>query len=77
MRPIRLLTVLSATLLLLHCAGPPPEPEEGLYAFVGASVIDGTGNPPIEDAVLIVRDGRIEDVGTKEVLTAARDGESR
>ena len=68
MRPIRLLTVLSVTLLLLHCAGPPPEPEEGLYAFVGASVIDGTGNPPIEDAVLIVRDGRIEDVGTKEAL---------
>ena len=68
MRPIRLLTVLFVTLLLLHCAGPPPEPEEGLYAFVGASVIDGTGNPPIEDAVLIVRDGRIEDVGTKEVL---------
>lgn len=68
MRPIRLLTVLSVTLLLLHCAGPPPEPEEGLYAFVGASVIDGTGNPPIEDAVLIVRDGRIEDVGPKEAL---------
>ena len=68
MRPIRLFTVLSVMLLLLHCAGPPPEPEEGLYAFVGASVIDGTGNPPIEDAVLIVRDGRIEDVGAKEVL---------
>ena len=68
MRPIRLLTVVSVALLLLHCAGPPPEPEEGLYAFVGASVIDGTGNPPIEDAVLIVRDGRIEDVGAKEAL---------
>ena len=68
MRSIRLLTVLSVTLLLLNCAGPPPEPEEGLYAFVGASVIDGTGNPPIEDAVLIVRDGRIEGVGAKESL---------
>jgi imidazolonepropionase-like amidohydrolase len=68
MRSIRLLTVLSITLLLLNCAGPPPEPEEGLYAFVGAAVIDGSGNPPIEDAVLIVRDGRIEDVGTKEDL---------
>lgn len=68
MRSIRLLAVLSVTLLLLYCSGPPPEPEEGLYAFVGATVIDGTGNPPIEDAVLIVRDGRIEGVGAKEGL---------
>ena len=68
MRSIRLLTVLSVTLLLLYCSGPPPEPEDGLYAFVGATVIDGTGNPPIKDAVLIVRDGRIEDVGSKELL---------
>lgn len=35
----------------------------GLQAFVGASVYDGTGNPVIKNAVLIVRDGRVEAVG--------------
>ncbi|MGH9162944.1 MAG: amidohydrolase family protein, partial [Vicinamibacteraceae bacterium] len=32
-------------------------------AFVGARIIDGTGAPPIEEGVLVVRDGRIESVG--------------
>ena len=35
----------------------------GLKAFVGASVYDGTGAPAIENAVLIVRDGRVESLG--------------
>lgn len=37
---------------------------DGLKAFVGGRLIDGTGKPPIEEAVLIVRGGRIEAVGT-------------
>ena len=61
-----------ALLILGACAGPPPEPEEGLYAFVGARVIDGSGNPPIEDAVLVVRDGRIEAVGPQSALPPPR-----
>ena len=32
-------------------------------AFVGATIIDGSGAPPIENAVLLVRAGRIEAVG--------------
>src|SRR6266545_6530751 len=32
-------------------------------AFVGAQIIDGTGRPAIGNAVLIVRDGRVEAVG--------------
>ncbi|MEZ5317147.1 MAG: amidohydrolase family protein [Vicinamibacterales bacterium] len=35
------------------------------YALVGARVIDGTGAAPIEDAVLVVRDGRIAAVGAR------------
>ena len=61
-----------ALCVLAACAGPPPEPEEGLYAYVGARVIDGTGNPAIEDAVLVVRDGRIEAVGPKSALPPPR-----
>ena len=37
----------------------------GAFALVGARLIDGTGNPAIEDAVVIVRDGRIERAGPR------------
>jgi imidazolonepropionase-like amidohydrolase len=36
----------------------------GAKAFVGATIIDGTGNPAIHKATLLVRNGRIEAVGT-------------
>ena len=32
-------------------------------AFVGATLIDGTGAPPVENGVVVVRDGRIAAVG--------------
>src|SRR5262245_23544924 len=35
----------------------------GVKAFVGARLIDGSGLPAIENAALIVRDGRVEAVG--------------
>jgi imidazolonepropionase-like amidohydrolase len=31
-------------------------------AFVGATLIDGTGRPPVTDAIVLVRDGRIAEV---------------
>jgi imidazolonepropionase-like amidohydrolase len=34
-------------------------------ALVGATVIDGTGGPPLTDAVVVVRRGRIESVGDR------------
>lgn len=37
--------------------------ESGATAFVGARILDGTAAAPIEDGVLIVRDGRIDAVG--------------
>ena len=36
----------------------------GLVAFTGATIIDGAGGEPIADGVLLVRDGRIEAVGS-------------
>jgi imidazolonepropionase-like amidohydrolase len=33
--------------------------------FEGATLVDGTGAPPIEDAVLVVREGRIECAGSE------------
>lgn len=42
-------------------AGVPPPPR----AIVGATLIDGTGAPPVRDAVIIIRDGRIECAGPR------------
>ena len=39
-------------------------------AFVGARIIDGTGKPAIEKATLLLRNGRIEAVGTSVKLPA-------
>jgi len=41
-----------------------PQPVESTV-FEGATLIDGTGAPPIEDAVVVVRDGRIECAGSE------------
>jgi len=35
----------------------------GVRAFTGARLIDGTGAPPVADATILVRNGRIVDVG--------------
>lgn len=42
---------------------PPARPSAGVLAFVGATLIDGTGAPPVANATLVVRDGRIVAVG--------------
>jgi imidazolonepropionase-like amidohydrolase len=39
--------------------------KSGTYAMAGATIVDGTGRPPVSDGVVIVRDGRIADVGTR------------
>lgn len=36
---------------------------EGAFALVGGRLIDGTGRAPVEDAVVVVRGGRIEAAG--------------
>ncbi|MGK0480268.1 MAG: imidazolonepropionase-like amidohydrolase [Planctomycetota bacterium] len=38
-------------------------------ALVGATVHDGTGGEPIQDAVIVLRDGRIETVGPRAEVT--------
>lgn len=50
---------------LAACQGGSKEPDSTgkVTALVGASLIDGTGTAPLSDAVLIVRNGRVEAVG--------------
>ena len=65
---------------IVGCQGsttPPDQPGQGdVKAFVGARIIDGTGSDPIENGVLVVRDGRIDAVGPSE-STAVPDGAQR
>jgi imidazolonepropionase-like amidohydrolase len=46
---------------LYGCVNSPPD---GI-ALVGATLIDGTGGPPLADAAIVVRHGRIESVGSR------------
>jgi imidazolonepropionase-like amidohydrolase len=48
-------------LILVALLAAAPE----VKAFVGARVIDGTGKPPIEDAVILVEAGRVKAVGPR------------
>lgn len=42
----------------------PPE-RTGSFAIAGATLVDATGAPPVEDSVVIVRDGRISAAGLR------------
>jgi imidazolonepropionase-like amidohydrolase len=66
--------VLIATLLLLERLLPSIA-EERRLAFVGATGIDGTGAPPIEDLVLLVRGERIAAIGRASEVEIPRDAE--
>ena len=68
---------LVAIVLLAGCATEPDAVEitPGLQAFIGARIIDGTGNTPIEKGVLIVRDGEIETVGASDAVEVPADAE--
>jgi hypothetical protein len=45
---------------------------EGAYAITGATLIDGSGGPPVSDAVVIVRDGKIAAAGTRAQVQIPR-----
>jgi len=42
---------------------------EGTIAFVGATIIDGTGAAPLQDGVLVITDGRVRSVGPRSEVT--------
>ena len=47
-------------------------PGAGKVAYVGASLFDGTGTPLILDAVIVVSEGHIEQVGPPDVVSVPR-----
>ena len=54
--------IILAGAVLAGCGGEPP-PLPGVTAFTGASIWDGTGGAPIEDAVLVADRGRVAALG--------------
>ena len=64
-------------LILTGCGGPAAPGESpdgaGALALVGAQLIDATGAPPVADAVVVVRDGRIVSAGPRDT-TPVPDG---
>jgi imidazolonepropionase-like amidohydrolase len=68
----RLLAVLLGSLLLPAAASldrPLAQaPPEGIVALTGARLIDGTGRAPIEQATLLIRNGRIEAAGASTAV---------
>jgi len=73
MKKVLLLAIVLA--IASACAPPPPPEPDGSKAFVGARLYDGTGASPIENAVIIVRDGRIEAVGPADTVAISPGAE--
>jgi imidazolonepropionase-like amidohydrolase len=48
---------------------PSPGAQAPVTAFVGATLVDGTGAPPIGNGVVVVRDGRVAAVGRSSAVT--------
>ena len=75
----RFAVLLGLVVTAVGCGGepeaPPVEITPGLQAFVGAQIIDGTGDAPVQDGVLVVRDGRIEAVGARDTVDLPPDAE--
>lgn len=56
------LAAVAALALLAACGDRGPD---GI-ALLGATVIDGSGGPPLANAAVVVRDGRIESIGPRD-----------
>ena len=72
MQGTRFAVLLGLVVIVVGCGREPEAPAlevtPGLLAFVGAQIINGTGDNPLEDGVLVVRDGRIDAVGTRDAV---------
>jgi imidazolonepropionase-like amidohydrolase len=56
----------------LQALGPPRAPIDSLLALVGGTLVDGTGAPPVRDAAILIRGGRIVAVGPSKSVKIPR-----
>jgi imidazolonepropionase-like amidohydrolase len=54
---------------------PAPQPAGHTKAFTGARVIDGTDRPPIDNATILVRDGKVQSVAPAARAQVPADAE--
>ena len=64
------LSAVLLTLLAFDAAAQTP------VVIVGATVIDGTGRPPIQDAAIVIEGGRIRQVGPRATTTIPANAET-
>jgi len=64
-----------SAITLFSCATQEPVAESPYTAFVGATIIDGSGNRPIADGVLLLQNHKISAVGTREEVTLPEHAE--
>jgi imidazolonepropionase-like amidohydrolase len=58
--------VLTLTAVVLICAMPHAQPARaGAIAIVGARLVDGTGNQPVDDSVIVIAGDRIQAAGPR------------
>src|SRR4029077_10049442 len=74
--PMKLLPTLtlSAAAVVASLATLPAQ-SGGVKAFTGARVVDGTDRAPIENATIVVRDGKIVAVGPADRVTVPAGAE--
>lgn len=65
-RPKFHLLFLGVVLVMVGCASETAPPLEDINVFSGATIIDGTGGNPLSDGVIVVREGRIEAIGSAD-----------
>ncbi len=70
-----LLLAALSTILSAGCAPPPPPEPDGSKAFVGIRLHDGTGAAPVDNAVIVVRDGRVEAAGPADSVAISPGAE--
>lgn len=58
--------------VLLLCAAAPAFAQDRPLALIGATLIDGAGSPPITDAAIVIRGGRIVAVGPRGSVAIPR-----
>jgi imidazolonepropionase-like amidohydrolase len=51
-------------------------PAASLKVFVGAQILDGTGKAPVNNALLVVRDGKVEAVGSHAAVRPPKGAET-
>jgi imidazolonepropionase-like amidohydrolase len=82
MRSVRVLAVvvavatLAVTVTVAQQRAAGRSSQRGTLALVGGTLIDGTGNAPVRDSVVLIRGERIEKIGTTASLPVPRGYEA-